>query len=380
MKKLRVFETFAGIGAQHKALSNLKEKGIIDYEVVAISEWDIDAIIAYNAIHGANVDYDNAIDYNKYTFSSNGKSPTNINRLPESRKEELFNACKALNNLGSITEIKSNEIPDIDLLTYSFPCQDLSIASMGRGKGMVKGSGTRSGLLWEIERIIKGLDKENRLPKYLLLENVPAIKSQKNSPELDKWLEFLTSKGYTHNEFILDASDFGIPQGRKRYFCLSILNGKNHYTQEDVINYYKEYCKKNKKKNLTLKSIFKSSEKYKDELIESTPNDTPSRRRMRESNHKLEDENLKQVRTITTKQDRHPNAGMKYFDSGIKGKLKARFLTPRECYMLMGFSTQDFSKAKSKNIRKEKLYQQAGNSIVVNVLEAIFLLISMEEE
>lgn len=104
MEPIRVVELFAGIGAQHQALKQAQ----IPHEVVAISEIDLGVIRAYEAIHG----------------------PTN--------------------NLGDITKVE--HLPDCDLLTYSFPCQDLSVA--GKRKGMSKGSGTRSGLLWEVERLL----------------------------------------------------------------------------------------------------------------------------------------------------------------------------------------------------------------------------------
>ena len=86
-----------------------------------------------------------------------------------------YRANKQSNNYGSISEIDPAEMPETDLLVYSFPCQDLSTG--GLGKGMKKGSGTRSGLLWEIERILLGLKSLNRLPEYLLLENVKTIKT-----------------------------------------------------------------------------------------------------------------------------------------------------------------------------------------------------------
>lgn len=72
MKKLRVFETFAGIGAQHKALERLKENKILNYEIVATSEWDIDAILAYDAIHTTK-QRKKLASIENYTFSRDGK-------------------------------------------------------------------------------------------------------------------------------------------------------------------------------------------------------------------------------------------------------------------------------------------------------------------
>ncbi|NQZ29609.1 MAG: DNA cytosine methyltransferase [Mycoplasmatales bacterium] len=111
-----------------------------------------------------------------------------------------------------------------DLLTYSFPCQDLS--SAGKGKGMAKESGTRSGLLWEIERILLGFKKLNNLPKVLLMENVPKIHSKQNIDDFNKWIAVLKNLGYVSTYKDLNAKDFGIPQNRVRTYMVSILDGE----------------------------------------------------------------------------------------------------------------------------------------------------------
>ncbi|AHF57684.1 putative cytosine-specific methyltransferase (truncated) [Spiroplasma eriocheiris CCTCC M 207170] len=102
--------------------------------------------------------------------------------------------------MGSIKNIKANDLNfDFDLLTYSFPCQDLSIANMGRAKGMKKGDNTRSGLLWEIQRILNELKELsiNRLPKYLLLENVPNMLNDKHIVDYNEWINYLNDElGY----------------------------------------------------------------------------------------------------------------------------------------------------------------------------------------
>lgn len=126
--------------------------------------------------------------------------------------------------MGSIIELHSDKIPEHDLLTYSFPCQDLSTG--GKTLGMSKGSGTRSGLLWEIERILNELNTENRLPKYLLMENVKAILALSNKKDFDIWKSFLKSLGYDNEVMTLSGIDFGVPQDRERCFMVSVLNGK----------------------------------------------------------------------------------------------------------------------------------------------------------
>lgn len=174
-KKIRVFEAFAGYGSQSMALRNLG----VNYEVVAISEIDKYAIQAYEAIHGK------------------------------------------VNNLGDISKINVDDIPDHDLFTYSFPCQDISVA--GKQEGIIKGK-TRSGLLYECERII-----EHCKPKYLLMENVKNLVGKKFKKQFDEWLEYLERLGYTNYWKILNAKDYGIPQNRERVFVVSILGEHESY-------------------------------------------------------------------------------------------------------------------------------------------------------
>ena len=125
---------------------------------------------------------------------------------------------------------KDLEITDKDkycyLMTYSFPCTDLSVA--GKMQGMSKedwqnGNSTRSGLLWEVERILKEMTKEE-LPDILLMENVPQVHAEKNSIDFENWLRFLRSKGYQNYWQDINAKDLGIPQNRERTFCISILS------------------------------------------------------------------------------------------------------------------------------------------------------------
>ena len=167
---LRLIELFAGIGSQTQALTNIG----IAHKVVAISEIDKYAIQSYEAMHG-----------------------------------------KA-NNLGDIRKIE--ELPDADLWTYSFPCQDISVA--GKGAGIKEG--TRSGLRFEVERLLRVASEKGTLPKCLLLESVKNLVSKKFKADFDKWLDFLGDLGYTNYWKVLNAKDYGIPQNRERVFCVSI--------------------------------------------------------------------------------------------------------------------------------------------------------------
>lgn len=125
-------------------------------------------------------------------------------------------------NFGDISQIDWNQVPDFDLFTYSSPCQDFSNA--GKMQGGEKGSGTRSSLLWECEKAIRA-----KMPKYLLFENVASILNKRNVHTFNSWLNVLSSIGYTNYWQILNAKDYGVPQSRKRVFCVSILNGTQPY-------------------------------------------------------------------------------------------------------------------------------------------------------
>ena len=175
MDKIRIFEAFAGYGSQSMAMQRLKEDFGLDYEIVGISEIDKYAIQAYNAVH------------------------------------------PGVHNYGDISKIDWNEVPDFDLFTYSFPCTDIS--SAGQQKGLERGSGTRSSLLWECQKAI-----EIKRPKFCLMENVAALVSEKFRPFFLEWERLMCRYGYTNHNRILDSKDYGIPQHRERIFMVSILN------------------------------------------------------------------------------------------------------------------------------------------------------------
>ena len=367
-RKLRVFEAFAGIGAQASALKRLG----INYEIVGISEWFIDAIECYAAIHCSDkkvtvprdiVEVDEYL--NQFTFSANSVKPFNLKRLTEDQRRDLYRANKKANNLGSITEIKGIEMPETDLLVYSFPCQDLSTG--GLGKGMSKGSGTRSGLLWEIERILIELNELNRLPEYLLLENVKTIKSSTHIDDLKQWLSFLESIGYQNDEcMILNSLDFGVPQDRERAFIISHLGEK--------LNLGEEISRKKKPRSFNIHDFiltdYDQDPTIRAEADLAQLNKTPSRDVMWEINGIDPITRDTTVRTITCNMDRtHTAALFKY--EGIKGDTYRR-LTLREAFLLMGFTTEEYLKASSLGFSYRKLNKLIGNSIVVNVLVAIF--------
>lgn len=187
-KPIRLIELFAGIGSQAKALTRLGA----DFEHYRICEFDKYTVASYNAIHGTD-----------FTTSD-------------------------------ITKISANDLGIVDtdkycyIMTYSFPCQDLSLA--GKQKGMAKGENTRSGLLWEVERL---LNECTELPQILLMENVTQVHGTKNKEHFDEWLAYLESKGYKNYWKDLNAKNFGIPQNRNRTYMISVLGEYSYEFPEE---------------------------------------------------------------------------------------------------------------------------------------------------
>lgn len=401
----KVIETFSGIGAQAKALQNLsKSDPSFNYEIVATVEWEIAAMYAYDIIHNGPQNlsiYDNTskqdllIELSKYNLSSDGKVPlekSSLSRMSLIQLKAIYHSIKRNNNLVDISKVMAEELPDADLLTYSFPCQDLSISSFWHNNfsGIQKGIGNRSGLLWEIERILNDFKRSSReMPRFLLMENVSAIHGPMHIKNFKIWIEELESLGYHNQYFDLDASDFGIPQSRVRTFMISI------YTRDLSADQKAEILKHLVNNNLNRvghKPLINSylrldytNSLYKKEALESTPNDTPSRKKIGAKSSILALGNKPTgniAKTITTKQDRFPNAGIILHGMNLESKKSEyRNLTPRETFLLMGFDEQDFQSLIENNIfvtqsrqilNTTKLLKLSGNSIVVNILESIF--------
>ena len=188
---VKVGTFFSGIGSPEKALERLKnEKFIDDYSVEFFSEIDKNAIKSYCAIH--NVD------------------------------ESL--------NLGSITDIKGNDLPYCDLWVGGFPCQDISCA--GKMRGFNFESSTRSSLGWEMIRLLREVKNK---PKYVIFENVAMITSKKFKDTLNLFKEDLMNLGYTLYDELLCATDYEIPQTRTRYFLVAILDNQKEFKFPDKI-------------------------------------------------------------------------------------------------------------------------------------------------
>ena len=370
---IKLLSLFSGIGAFEKALTNLG----VQYEVVNYCEIDKYASKSYSAIHG----------------------------IPESK------------NLWDVTKVNIFNLPkDIDLLTYGFPCQDISLA--GKQKGMFNEDGTltRSGLFFKALDVI-----ECAKPKIAIAENVKALTSKKFTEEFKIVLDSLEKAGYHNYWKVLNAKDYGIPQNRERVFIVSIRKDIDHY----IFEFPKPYILEKRLKDFLEPYV---DEKYylSDDLISKIvcweAHQKPFEKVL--GNNSISPtltargagENHGQVTATIVNGDIKPklvggigdkksNGGTQYYqqDRIYDGEsiamahpanltsgsyyyqvntqpLRIRKITPKECFRLMGFSDEDFSKAEQVPTSNTQLYKQAGNSIVVNVLEEILKELFINEK
>lgn len=417
---LNVLSLFSGIGAFEKALDNLG----VDYELVNFCEFDKYAVKSYCAIHD--------VDESK--------------------------------NLGDITKVDETKLPkDLDILTYGFPCQDISLAGKQKGLFNEDGTQTRSGLFFEALRII-----EHCQPKIAIAENVKNLVSKKFNAQFQMVLASLDAAGYNSYWAVLNAKDFGVPQNRERVFIVSIrkdidtglfefpegfplkkrlkdvledevdemyylsdeqvkrLSG-NVFTQANLRLQTKDYCDTllardyKDPKCVQVAQMYPNSGNpqagrvYDADGISPTMDTCSGGNRMpkvlvREATkqgyaeaYEGDSINLEQlnITTSTVQKDNYvaePKIEVvgNYSPSGrdtsrivsssglaptvkenygtvtaMIHNLRIRKLTPKECFRLMGFDDESFHRAEAVNSNTQ-LYKQAGNSIVVNVLEAIY--------
>lgn len=307
---LKVLELFGGIGACTAALKRIG----IPFEVVDYVEIDEEAVQSYNAINDTNF------------------APQDITKYD-----------KKIN---------------VDLIMHGSPCQDFSNNGLNRGGD--KGSGTRSSLMYETLRIVESL-----CPKYVVWENVPNILSTKHKHNFDAYCNEMSRLGYVNHYKILNLKDYGIPQNRKRIFCVSIRN--------DVYN------------GFTFPAPIKCDKTYRDYLQDDIDADTLTK-------IILTPNDLKKVKDFGApyafggfiiKKDYYNTISASYGKiSGNSGKIKYgdkyRILTTLEAWRLMGFLDEEHNKAK-KVVNDKALYKQAGNSIGVNVLAYVFNELFREE-
>lgn len=350
---LRVFEAFCGYGSQRLALKRLKKNyPKFNFKVVGISDIDKYALAAYKQLHGD---------------------------------------CP---NYGDISKIDWEQVPDFDLFTYSFPYQDISID--GEQKGLKKNSKTNSSLLWECEKAIR-----EKRPTYLVMENVPNLLSAKFRPYFDNWVNLLNKYGYTSYTQILNATDYGVPQNRKRVFCVSFRNDpkfsfpkpiarKNIDSFVSVNNdtyrsYYKKFTVndgwyKRFKRDYDKETVEKCLGKDLTKAFENGMVNTDTRRKVKKVYVGCDFANTHFGSAFSeTKSPTLCVLGSRLIakeDLG-GGYFRVRHLTPQEYFRLMGFEEWDICKMNllevdGKNVSNTRLYHLAGNGIVVDVLYHLF--------
>jgi len=452
-KPVRLIELFAGIGSQHQALKNLGVK----IDRTTIVEWQVNSIQAYNDIHIRKYDDwtsgmtkdELAYRLHELGISLDYNEPAKLETLMRKGEDWLRNVYNNIintNNKVNIMSVKGSHFNIIEtnkydyILTYSFPCQDLSKA--GKGKGM-SDTNTRSGLLWEVDRILSELTE---LPQILLMENVPDVIGSRYIQDFKRWDERLRELGYSNHIEVLNAKNYGIPQNRERAFMISILgNYQYRFPQpipltlrlKDMLE--KEVDEKYYLTNEKIQSI--SQWKAQQDPLENmehiaktgiSPTLTARGAGEEHSGMVLIKEDTTQgfavanegdgvyinrpeqkrgvvqkqmIQTIKTQsndvgvvvnevklmidgniQSNGRENGNIYNQEGlsptllardykdpkkVNNNLRIRKLVPIETWRLMGFSDEAFELA-APNQSNSSLYHQAGDSIVVNVLMAIF--------
>lgn len=331
-----------------------------------------------------------------------------IKRLNEPQLRNIYNNIVATNNLVNIQKVKGEDLEIVDtdkycyIMTYSFPCQDLSLA--GKGKGMSDTS-TRSGMLWEVERILTECYELGTLPQILLMENVPQVHGEGNTEDFNKWQLRLEELGYKNYWEDLIATDYGIPQTRNRCFMISILGeysysfppkkelklklkdmlednvDEKYYLSKKMIKFFTKNEEKQKEKgngfrfnvsdgNVIAKTITtRAGCRMDDNFI--------SNKSLQETLEKNKIDDTCYIDTYSKRIDKDKSGtittGVSFRNNTFlaDSNLRIRKLTPKECFRLMGVKDEDYEKC-AKNQSNASLYHLAGDSICTTVLMAIF--------
>lgn len=425
-KPIRLISLFSGYDSQALGLKYLG----VPFEHYRTCEWGRASIQALKDLHFG----DDATDYSA-TLSDleivdflDGRISTDYNmpmtraqimRKGEKWRKTVYNNMKASRNVGSIVKATADDLHIVDtdkfeyLLTYSFPCQDLS--SAGKGAGMAKGSGTRSSMLWEVERLL-GECKE--LPQVLVMENVPEVIGKKNIKHFSEWVARLDELGYKSKWEILNGTDFNIPQNRKRCFMVSVL-GDYYYTfpkkqgctlrlkdvlEDNVDNKYyldgtiidKYICTDTLSidDNLAMGVTLNESDGFRKAPMYETARTLLANKS--NCGGAVIMANLDKTYSVVKLPHGYFNGEVKEAeysptnDTGVgkwhtligesspkhnnrvvEPSMKIRKLTEKECWRLMGVKDEDCEKVR-KNQSMSSMYHLAGDSIITNCLMAIF--------
>lgn len=428
---IRLIELFSGYGSQALALKYLG----VEFTHWRTCEWATKSIQAYNDLHIRDyTDYSKEFDSDTivkllatYGISMDYNKPMTLDQIKhkgEAWQRKTYNNIIATHNLVNISKANAEDLNIVEtdkydyILSYSYPCQDLSLA--GKGAGMEKGSGTRSSLLWEVERLLSELDE---IPQMLLMENVPQVNSPKNRKNFEAWQQKLEDLGYTNYIKILNAKDYNIPQNRQRCFMVSILGNKpfnfpkgmkltkdlstmlDPSVDDSFIisnNKIKELIKPVETDEITLKQVIQLKGKFESigrvysiDGLAPTINTCGGGQRepkicqqavvINSSNKRLiklvKNTEFKENETLfldaynqTAKDNIAGTITTRVSDSNSTFVYKdfiIRKLTPNECWRLMGVKDIDYKNV-AANQSKSSLYHLAGDSIVTTVLMGIF--------
>lgn len=308
---IKILELFGGIGAPRKALVNLG----VSHKSIDYVEIDEKRVRVYNAIYDNRYKAESVIGYNLRP----------------------------------------------DILIHGSPCQDFSRARLRWGS-RDGGSGEQSSLLFETVKIIRNMGEWK--PSFVIWENVKGVLDKDMVHAFTEYIDTMKELGYETSFDVLNAMDFGIPQLRKRVFAVSRLDGKQ-FDFNRLVKRKSPPISEFLEEDITDEKYYITIPSMTSKIPEINPSGNIGYSRMLDviDTH---------CWTITERQDRCPNAGI------LKVEPKRyRYLTEREVWRLMGFNDEDFNAALREfpgreGFRNSTLYAMAGNSIVVNVLEAIF--------
>lgn len=381
MSKLKVFESFAGVGSYTIALNNIG----VDFEIVGISEVDKHAIVAYEAIHDKYLpniykmsirDEDMMQELQKahvgYNFSTGANE---LSRISSDELVKLYKAHQHCNNYGDISMLDVNNLPNFDLYTYSAPCKDISL--LGHKKGFDKDSGSHTSLLWECRKIIA-----TKQPKYCIMENVKSMVGKANLGNFKLWLEELDEIGYNNYWQVLDYQQYGIAQHRERVILVSIRKDiddgsfyfplgfpltttiKDYLEEVDIEDDY--YLPIQKVYSISHWKAFQKPFKRILGLNSVCPTITARGAGEEHSGMIILSEYLDNTQDMQ-------DVAMNILDNEEDyHRYRFRKLTPLESWRLQGLGDDNYFLAKGAGLDRRRLYERAGRCVPVNVLENVF--------
>lgn len=439
---------------------------LFNASMIATADLDKEVVVSYAAIHCGltNEMIENYEDYpskeemvkqltdKRLGYDFKKDVPYDWEKLSRKKDktkgiEKYWLADHISHNLGDMMQIES--LPYSDLLTYSTPCTDLSIAGKQEGLkwtchdcgceydpseldvdtrytcpncGSYNIKSTRSGLLYEVERLLVKAKENNTLPKYLLMENVDALVSKKYIDSFKDWLVRLDNLGYNSYYQTINAKNTGIPQNRNRIFCISIRKDIDTKSFEfpqpfDTGIRLKDLLETD---NNVLEKYFLSDEvqkrlqitdpKFEKNIIGTTK---PEFRTIGQRDLVYQQDSVmgtlvatdyKQPKQILADsnepihiadlcsekfQRMHEQSRRVYSEDGIAPAMHTcgggntepkverdnlrvvRKLTPKECHRLMGFDDIDYENCKAVGMSDTQGYKQSGNSICTTCISLL---------